>query len=422
VKKLEGLRTVPSTLDAVDMSFLEMIAKTQAHPLIVAAGLSGVQDSTGLFPALLQTYRQDAKLLPAVRALLEVIGHKNDATQVKETLQALLKADHAKAQLPALIQSFATGLKRASNSLESVDNDGALRAILAQAATTLRDEKAAVAARWEALPLCALATGAEAEQGMLACLRAGTDTALQTAVLKVLSHRSAPSLTKAMIDAWPHYAASAKVAALEALLARDDRALALLNAISAVQGPKPSDLTAAQVQALVKHKNEKIATQAQTALASVIPPSRESVVATFKPALSLTGSAEDGAPHYQSRCLACHVADGQGMPVGPDLVTVKTKGREGILSAILEPHKEVASQFIAYVVNTKDGETVSGIVTKDDASSMTLKMMGGAEVTLQRSNIQGSSSSGQSLMPEGLETGLTPQDMANLLAYIEALK
>jgi putative heme-binding domain-containing protein len=176
------------------------------------------------------------------------------------------------------------------------------------------------------------------------------------------------------------------------------------------------------VQALVKHKNEKIATQAQTALASVIPPSRESVVATFKPALSLTGSAEDGAPHYQSRCLACHVADGQGMPVGPDLVTVKTKGREGILSAILEPHKEVASQFIAYVVNTKDGQTVSGIVTKDDASSMTLKMMGGAEVTLQRSNIQGSSSSGQSLMPEGLETGLTPQDMANLLAYIEALK
>ena len=422
VKKLEGLRTVPSTLDAVDMSFLEMIAKTQAHPLIVAACFSGVHDSTGLFPALMQTYRQDAKLLPAVRALLEVIGHKNDATQVKETLQALLKADHAKAQLPALIQSFATGLKRASNSLESVDTDGALRAIFAQAATTLRDEKAVVAARLEALPLCALATSAEAEQGMLACLSAGTDAALQTAVLKVLSQRSAPSLTKAMIDAWPHYAAAAKTAALEALLARDDRALALLNAMSTAQGPKPSDLTAAQVQALVKHKNEKIATQALTALASVIPPSRESVVVTFKPALSLTGSAEDGAPHYQSRCLACHVADGQGMPVGPDLVTVKTKGREGILSAILEPHKEVASQFIAYVVNTKDGQTVSGIVTKDDASSMTLKMMGGAEVTLQRSNIQGSSSSGQSLMPEGLETGLTPQDMANLLAYIEALK
>jgi putative heme-binding domain-containing protein len=53
---------------------------------------------------------------------------------------------------------------------------------------------------------------------------------------------------------------------------------------------------------------------------------------------------------------------------------------------------------------------------------MTLKMMGGAEVTLQRANIQGSSSNGQSLMPEGLETGLTPQDMADLLAYIEGLK
>jgi putative heme-binding domain-containing protein len=225
-----------------------------------------------------------------------------------------------------------------------------------------------------------------------------------------------------MLKAWPDFGAKSKTAALEALLARDDRALALLNAMSDAQGPKPSDLSAAQVQALAKHKNEQIVALAKTALASVIPPSRESVVATFKPALNLIGDVASGATHYQSRCLACHVADGQGMPVGPDLVTVKTKGREGILSAILEPHKEVASQFIAYTVNTKDGQTVSGIVTQDDASGMTLKMMGGAEVTLQRANIQGSSSTGQSLMPEGLETGMTPQDMADLLAYIEGLK
>jgi len=422
VKKLEGLRTVPSTLDAVDMSFLEMIAKTQAHPLIVAACFSGVHDSTGMFPALMETYRQDAKLLPAVRALLEVIGHKNDTTQVKETLQALLKAGHAKASLPALIQSFATGLKRAGSSLESVDSDGALSALFAQAAKTVQDGSASVAARVEALQLCALSTTGEAETAMLACLAKGQAEEVQVAVLKLLAQRSSATITKAMLKAWPDFGAKSKTAALEALLARDDRALALLNAMSDAQGPKPSDLSAAQVQALAKHKNEQIVALAKTALASVIPPSRESVVATFKPALELKGDVASGATHYQSRCLACHVADGQGMPVGPDLVTVKTKGREGILSAILEPHKEVASQFIAYTVNTKDGQTVSGIVTQDDASGMTLKMMGGAEVTLQRANIQGSSSTGQSLMPEGLETGMTPQDMADLLAYIEGLK
>jgi putative heme-binding domain-containing protein len=103
-------------------------------------------------------------------------------------------------------------------------------------------------------------------------------------------------------------------------------------------------------------------------------------------------------------------------------VTVKTKGRDGILTAILEPHKEVASQYIAYTVNTRDGQTLTGIIAKDDANSMTLKMMGGAQATVQRSNIQGSSSSGQSLMPEGLETGMSVQDMADLLSFIESVK
>jgi putative heme-binding domain-containing protein len=50
---------------------------------------------------------------------------------------------------------------------------------------------------------------------------------------------------------------------------------------------------------------------------------------------------------------------------------------------------------------------------------MTLKMMGGMEKTLQRSEIKGSSSTGQSLMPEGLETGMSVSDMADLLSFIE---
>jgi putative heme-binding domain-containing protein len=110
-----------------------------------------------------------------------------------------------------------------------------------------------------------------------------------------------------------------------------------------------------------------------------------------------------------------------GIAVGPDMVTVKTRGRDGILAAILDPHKEVAPQYIAYTFTKKDGTLVPGIITQDDASGVTLKMMGGAEITLPRADIQSSSSTGQSLMPEGLETNLSPQDLANLLAFIESL-
>jgi putative heme-binding domain-containing protein len=61
-------------------------------------------------------------------------------------------------------------------------------------------------------------------------------------------------------------------------------------------------------------------------------------------------------------------------------------------------------------------------VARDDATGLSLKIMGGAEVTLPRANIKGSSSSGKSVMPEGLEAGMSVQDMADLLTFIEALK
>jgi putative heme-binding domain-containing protein len=146
------------------------------------------------------------------------------------------------------------------------------------------------------------------------------------------------------------------------------------------------------------------------------------VLKKFQPALSAKGDSAAGEQVFLSRCLACHVADSQGIEVGPNLVTVKTKGREGLLTAILEPHKEVASQYISYTIQTKDGQTLTGLISQDDASSMTIKMMGGALITVQRSNIQGSSSTGQSLMPEGIEQGMTVEDMADLLTFIEQLK
>jgi hypothetical protein len=49
-------------------------------------------------------------------------------------------------------------------------------------------------------------------------------------------------------------------------------------------------------------------------------------------------------------------------------------------------------------------------------------MPGGAESVIGRADIAGSSSSGRSLMPEGLEAGLSPADMADLLTFIETLQ
>ncbi|MDB6006433.1 MAG: cytochrome c [Prosthecobacter sp.] len=394
----------------------------------------------GAFASVLRNAAEaDAKALAAaVISARPAIAHdtlfqllKTDAASVPpalvETVAAMkLNPDDARSLVTAIsqistsslvpsIRALASGLKRAGTSIEKADSEHKLSAIFTKAAATAVDAQATASSRLESIELLGLASSSEATTALNQCLGKDQPDEVQAAAIRTLAQGSSPAVTKALIAEWAGFKLKAKEVALEALLAREDRALALLE--SGVV--KPAEFSASQVQALLKHKSEKVAAAAKTALASVIPPSREEVTAKFKPAIAAKGDAAKGQIQYMTRCVACHRAGTTGLQVGPDLVTVKAKGRDALLTAILEPHKEVAPQFIAYTVITKDGQTLAGIITNDTASSMTLKMMGGLEKTLQRSEIKGSTSTGQSLMPEGLETGMSVEDMADLISFIE---
>jgi putative heme-binding domain-containing protein len=77
---------------------------------------------------------------------------------------------------------------------------------------------------------------------------------------------------------------------------------------------------------------------------------------------------------------------------------------------------------MSFLVQTRAGESYLGVIAEDTAIQLTLKMPGGVSKTILRADVIGSSSDGRSLMPEGLEGGLTTQDMADLLTFIETLK
>lgn len=60
------------------------------------------------------------------------------------------------------------------------------------------------------------------------------------------------------------------------------------------------------------------------------------------------------------------------------------------------------------------------MLTAESATSITLLGPDSAAATLLRAEIKDLRSSNASLMPEGLESTLTPQDMANLIALIRS--
>ena len=410
--------TLPSS-PALTRAFVQLATRDHAEPWISAALLSAppaVLNAT-LLPAFTRDLATAKAAAPFVAKLIEIRA----AFSSPYDRAALIAFIAQPGTNPLWLRALGDGLRRTGTTIADADASGRLTAVFTRATTTAADAKAPVAARLEALALLDVAPYEAARSALLACMAAGQPPEIQSAAIKVLAQHTLPAVTTTLIAHWSDYTPAAREAALAALLAREDRATALLTTIS-TGAIKPADIPAAQVQTLAHHKNPKIAALAHAALASVIPPSRAEVTAIFQPAITTSGDATRGHTIYQGRCFICHRVGNEGMAVGPDLITVKSKGREALLTAILEPHKEVAPQYIAYDVTTKDGNAYTGIIARDDATGLSLKLMGGAEITLARANIRGSTSAGKSLMPEGLEAGLTVRDMADLLTFIETLK
>jgi putative membrane-bound dehydrogenase-like protein len=324
---------------------------------------------------------------------------------------------------PEWLFAFDEGLRRAGSSLAREDQAGKFKGYFDQVADRLADAGQPLPRRIEAVSLLGLASFQQAHLPLKDRMAAGEPPELQRAAVRALGQFQELEVAGALLQLWSGLEEEAKAAAFEVLLARPARATALLEAVgSSAASPKASDFSAAQVQALVAHADSKVVALAKHKLASVIPQSRETVLAQFQPALTLPGDAARGQVVFMQRCFTCHRAGGQGFLVGPDLITVKNKGREALLSAVLEPHKEVAPQFIAYTVETVDGQTWAGILTKDDTSGVTIRMPAGQEVNVARSQVKKMAAGGLSLMPEGIEAGLDPQAMADLLEFVETLQ
>jgi putative membrane-bound dehydrogenase-like protein len=145
---------------------------------------------------------------------------------------------------------------------------------------------------------------------------------------------------------------------------------------------------------------------------------RTQVLQQFSSSLQLTGDAAKGKAIYLERCASCHRLFGQGTAVGPDLESVRTAGKETIFNNILDPNREINQRFVTSEIKTKNDEDLVGIISNDAPNGITLRQANGIDTFVPRTQIRAVRQTGKSLMPEGLEAGLSAQDFANLLTYV----
>lgn len=140
--------------------------------------------------------------------------------------------------------------------------------------------------------------------------------------------------------------------------------------------------------------------------------------------LALKGDARRGGElfHGESgpQCARCHVVVGRGRTYGPELTGLVRKFPRAadVLDHIVNPAKQVAPEFQLHLVETRDGESLSGFVQGKAADGLQLRIESGELKSLKSSAIASDVPVAGSAMPEGLLANLTPQEAADLLAYL----
>lgn len=187
-------------------------------------------------------------------------------------------------------------------------------------------------------------------------------------------------------------------------------------------GAKGYDLLSPQEMALLRDQ----ATQRPSGAVAKVPvitnssPDREKIVAHYNVEVAkLKPDASHGAAAFQKACIACHKAQGLGVEVGPDLGTVAMKPREQLIEAIFDPNRAVELRNAATQITRKDGAIILGLLVAETPGGITLRLPGGIEQVVPRGEIKVMKTLQISLMPPGLEAVLTPQEVADLLAWIQ---
>jgi putative heme-binding domain-containing protein len=123
-------------------------------------------------------------------------------------------------------------------------------------------------------------------------------------------------------------------------------------------------------------------------------------------------------------CIKCHTIAGEGAKIGPDLAKTNEKHKgANLLLQIIEPSKEINEQFRTWLIQTADGDALTGLITKEDDKEIHLmaNLLKPAELTiLPKGKVQGRKAAELSLMPTGLLVTLQKDEIQDLVAYVES--
>jgi putative membrane-bound dehydrogenase-like protein len=314
----------------------------------------------------------------------------------------------------------ATGQLRRAMGLPA---SGHIKGLMISASKWALDQTLSSEKRMEQLQLLALENFDRRKEILYKLLDNTQPISLQKEALSQLGAINNPSVGKKLLELWPGLGPEARRTATDILLYRSfnhDQLLTAMEKKEVSLGEFNLDLERRRV--LLDSDDENISNRAKALFSDVGVVERRDAIEKMRPALSIRGDATGGKEVFEAYCAQCHTYGNIGKLVGPVLTEVNRKSKESLMQDILDPNAAVNTQFLSYQVKTKDGSIMTGLIYHETDNEIGLRMIGGIEKIIPKSNIDKISSLGKSLMFEGFESNLSVQDMADLLTFLQSAK
>ncbi len=389
-----------------------------------------------------------APLAPLVSQLAQSIGEKNNADAAAKLVISLsTKPASADALKRSVLDTLGKSLKDApamtselSGALGKLlaggasgsalplaakwDKAGALKAQVAQLTTVLlaklNDAESAEAARFSAAEslLGLRSANPDALPAVIKVATGKASPALQRQLIVALGETGDAGVGTALAGSFGKLPAEAQGSAFEVLLQRADWALALLDAAKA----KQADLTIlgpANLARLRTHPDKAVSQRANALLDELMGPAlaaKNEALAKLTPIVEQPGDAVKGKAIFTATCAICHKLGELGTDIGPALTGMGAHGPAELLTAIIDPNREVDPSFVAWNIETKDGKFHAGVIARENPANIVLKSLAGQE-EIKVSEIKSRVNTGRSLMPEGFE-GLGGETLRDILTFI----
>ncbi len=293
----------------------------------------------------------------------------------------------------------------------------AAKAIVAEAVRVLSDSNAKAEDRAAAIADLAL-DKFDAQQQLLAKLLASQEpAAVHAAVLATCGQFDSPKVAELVLSQWAQYAPSERLQATDVLLRRSAWALALAQYLQNQNVPITT-LDPPHIARLVNYPLPAVREIVKKLQGQNVSADRQQVFNEYREIALGKGDAGEGRKVFEKNCSVCHEVGGLGVAVGPNLAAMVNRGAESVLYNVLAPNMEVDPRFLEYILSTKDGQVLNGVIAGETSTAVTLRGQENKTTTVLRVDIDDLHTTGKSLMPEGFEKLIDKQSMANLITFL----